>query len=847
MIRLGPANNIPNFVAFDRSNPCNVNRRPMMRRDFLWMVGLVLAGIGGAVGQAALPVGTWDDHLPYGRVMELVYCDPQQAAAGEAGYWVARTEYALYAMHPADGSLERWTAVRSLSGSSPTALYFDPVQAWLWVGYSDGTIDVLDGAGERLTTLTDIRNSNFVGDKSIRSFARYLQPTSEGLVERVMAGCGLGVVVLHPTEWDVRDTWYLQGQQALRGVWGMMEREGRLLVWTDAGIFEAPADHPFLSSPQAWTRWQDVPQEDGDYRQLAFSPSGDPIVQLHADVAEGPDDVLWVRLAGVWQPLPGWDAGQTRCWTTAALSPDPADWRLAVAGWNQIRVYDAGWEVVKWDYNAAETPLRANDLVFHHEITAGGALAFRDLYIGNDLRGMLRMDLADVPGRDRAWAPVGPPHASVRALDCWNDQLWVASGAVDETWTNAYRKHGIYGRDGDRWVQVGLDAGTNEIQGVNDILCVTIDPTDPSHAYFGSWEEGLIEVRDGAWVATFHPGNSPLEAGNFGGSLRTGVGGVDFDASGNLWFTNAFVPNALQVRLADGTFVPMDLGNALGSSGWLGDVLAARNGYVWAILPRGQGLLVYDPAGTPGDTSDDDWRLLTKESSGLPSNDIYCLEEDLDGEIWVGTGAGPAVIFQPEAAFSEEGGTGLASQILIQQDGNNQILLETEVIRTICIDGGNRKWIGTANSGAYLFEPTGVGLVHQFNRANSPLPTNDIADIAIDHSTGRVYFGTDKGLFSFQGDATNFVSEIDGLRVFPNPVRADHLGPVVVDGLAYQSTVHVTTAQGRWVATLRSEGGRATWDGLDADGRPVPHGIYLFFAVDSRGDTAGTARVAITR
>lgn len=817
----------------------------LLRIALLW--GVVGAGIAAGYGQSLLPDGQWEDHLPYGRVLELMYCDAESPTAGEAGYWVARTEYALFVMHPEDGSLERWSPVRSLSRSTPTAVYFDPVQRWVWVGYSDGTIDVLDGAGERLTTLTDIRNSNLSGDKGIRSFSRFLQPTSEGPRERVLAACGLGVVVLHPTEWDVRDTWYLEGQQSLRTVWRAEVREGKILACTDAGIFEAPENHPFLSSPDAWTRWTDVPQEDGDYRGLAFLPSGEPLVHWHAPDSEGPDDQLWLRQAGVWQPLPGWEEGQIRCWTTAALSPDPADWRLAVAGWNQVRIFDAQLGLVKLDYNAADVPLRANDLVFHHAQVGEGGLAFRDLYVGNDLRGMIRMDLEDTPGRDRAWAPVGPPHAAVRALDCWNDQLWVASGAVDETWTNAYRKHGIYGRDGDRWVQVGLDGGVNDIQGVNDILCVSIDPTDPDHAYFGSWEEGLIEVRDGAWVATYHPGNSPLAAGDFGGSPRTGVGGVDFDAEGNLWFTNAFVPDALQVRLADGTFVAMDLGSALGSDGWLGDVLAARNGYIWAIMPRGQGLLVYDPAGTPAETQDDDWRVLTKENSGLPSNDIYCLEEDLDGEIWIGTGAGPAVIFLPEAAFSEEGGGDLANTILIQQDGNNQLLLETEVIRTICIDGGNRKWIGTANSGAYLFAPNGIGQIHSFNRSNSPLPTNDISDIAIDHSTGAVYFGTDRGLFSFQGDATNFVSEIDGLRVFPNPVRPDHAGPVVVDGLAYNSTVHVTTAQGRWVATLRSEGGRATWDGLGPDGQPVPQGVYVLMAVDREGDTAGTARVAIMR
>ena len=39
-------------------------------------------------------------------------------------------------------------------------------------------------------------------------------------------------------------------------------------------------------------------------------------------------------------------------------------------------------------------------------------------------------------------------------------------------------------------------------------MAVSIDPTNPSHAYFGSWEEGLIEVENDEVVAIFNEGNS---------------------------------------------------------------------------------------------------------------------------------------------------------------------------------------------------------------------------------------------------------------------------------------------------------------------------------------------------
>jgi hypothetical protein len=258
-------------------------------------------------------------------------------------------------------------------------------------------------------------------------------------------------------------------------------------------------------------------------------------------------------------------------------------------------------------------------------------------------------------------------------------------------------------------------------------------------------------------------------------------------------------------------------------------------------------VLVYDPAGTPEDVSDDDWRVLTKENAGLASNNVLCLEEDLDGEVWIGTESGPSVVYLPSAVFEAGYAADLASSILIEQDGNFQYLLETEVINDICIDGGNRKWIATQTSGVYLIEADGLGQVAHYTSDSSPLLSDNVYDVAINHGSGEVFFGTEKGLVSLIGEGTNFVAAIDELHVYPNPVRAGYEGAITVDGCAYGSTVHVTDVGGRWIATLESEGGRAVWDGLGPDGAPVPHGMYLIFATDDEGKSGGVTPLAITR
>jgi ligand-binding sensor domain-containing protein len=790
-------------------------------------------------------IGTWSDHLPYSHAQEAVYCGKTSTPVGNDGFWAVRVENALFLVLP-DGSIQTISKVNGMSGSNPSALAWDVQGQMLVVGYASGVIDFFSNEGVRLFTMSDIKDSNLIGDKTIHK----LVPAVSTDPDRIYAACGFGIVVINPREFDVRDTWFIEGQQELRSCHGLQFHEGQIVVWTDAGIFEADQDHPFLSAPDAWTRWDDIPLETGDYRHVIFHPNGQPIVHRKTGTPEQPDE-LWWKSNGVWVPLPQWEGSQVYDITAGSISSTPGDWIMAIADYQSIHLFNSGFEPIQLDYTADGVPLRARHMVFHHreiEDPSGPSYAFEDLFIANQEEGLLQLDITGAEMDDH-WSPSGPPTSLVRCIDAWNDQMWVASGGVDETWTSMYHKYGFYGLNGTRWEWIPPSEGENDIAGINDAMVVSIDPTNPNHAFFGTWEEGLIEVLDGELVETYNSTNSTLQSANFGGSPRIGVGGVDFDSSGNLWFTNARVAEPLQVRLSNGTFIAMDVGNAMGTNGWMGDVLAARNGYIWCIMPRNQGLLVYDTNQTPGETSDDDWRLLTDAVSqgGLPSNDIYSIEEDLDGEIWIGTSAGPCVVYLPSSIFDLQNSNPVASQILIQQDGNYQLLLETEIIRSICIDGGNRKWLGTQNSGLYLLSPDGATQEAHFTDKNSALLSNAIFDIAINHRNGETFIGTAQGLMAWRSDATNFVVEIDAIEVYPNPVRSDFEGLIAINGLAYESAVHITTSSGRLIAMLESHGGRAVWDGKDMNGTDVPHGVYVIWATDSDGNSAGTTKLAVTR
>ena len=124
-------------------------------------------------------------------------------------------------------------------------------------------------------------------------------------------------------------------------------------------------------------------------------------------------------------------------------------------------------------------------------------------------------------------------------------------------------------------------------------------------------------------------------------------------------------------------------------------IFATQSDQVWMLLGDGQGVAVLATEGTPNDPGDDDVRFLNsgEGQGGLPSPVVYSVEEDLDGEIWLGTLQGPAVFYQPSSLFGPDPVD--AQQILIEQDGNFQYLLETETVLDIALDGGNRKWLAT--------------------------------------------------------------------------------------------------------------------------------------------------------
>jgi hypothetical protein len=171
----------------------------------------------------------------------------------------------------------------------------------------------------------------------------------------------------------------------------------------------------------------------------------------------------------------------------------------------------------------------------------------------------------------------------------------------------------------------------------------------------------------------------------------------------------------------------------------------------------------------------------------------------------------------------------------IEIEGQGSYLLENSTITSIAVDGANRKWIGTAHSGAFLLSENGKSEIHHFTEENSPLFSNQIIKIAINDENGEVFFATPHGLISFMGDATGAGDFFENVYVYPNPIREDYQGDITITGLARDVNVKITDISGNIVYETTALGGQAIWNGKIFDQEKVQTGVYLVFCTSDDG------------
>lgn len=749
----------------------------MMRRFFLAAIFLFFTFL--SMGQ--IGVGEWRSHLPYAHAIDIAYTGKRVYAA---------TEQALFYYDLNTRSLDKLTKVNALSDIGISAIGYDGLTENLLVAYNNGNIDLLKD--NNIYNLSDIKRKPLVGDKTIYD-VRFFDGEA-------WLSCGFGIVVVNVENREIKDSYFIGDLGTQIRVYEVTRDDTYYYAATDEGLFRAPVEGVNLADYSNWELLTAVPDYAGSFSGITMYNSSLVAVRTYED---GPDRVFRKNEAS---------------WSV--LRSDLTDVNKINVSLNQLYILSSqGLFIYNEDFNLIDEIIAYNDPEINPMNIINDAAG--NLWIADELNGLLKVD----NGFD-FYIPNGPYTEDAFDVAAVNDKIFVAAGGLTPALNNVFLPGMVFVFEEEQW-------GSIFNYDVSDILQITIDPLDPQHFYASTWGNGLLEYQDGELLTVYDENTSNLQS-IYPGSNFVRISATAMDEKGNLWIANSQVTDPLAMLAEDGNLETYYM-DGIASNLITGEVLVTEADHKWLLLREGGGILVFNDNGTPFNKNDDNFRrfsLIDGEGT-LISNDVYCIAEDIDGEIWVGTNTGIVVYSRPENVFSGE--DFYAQRILVTIGDYTNYLLESQTVTSIAVDGANRKWIGTAGTGVYLVSEDGQEEVYHFTAENSPLLSNKINNIAIDNGSGEVFFATDKGLISYRGSATMGNDDFRDVYVYPNPVRPDYSGEITVRGLVADAIVKITDLSGNLVYETKAEGGQATWNGKNFSGDRAASGVYLVFCTNSDG------------
>lgn len=371
----------------------------------------------------------------------------------------------------------------------------------------------------------------------------------------------------------------------------------------------------------------------------------------------------------------------------------------------------------------------------------------------------------------------------------------------------------------------------------SDITSVAVDPNDPTHYFASTWGEGVYEFKDNEYVKLHNRTNSTLASATSDASLNyTRVEGLCYDKKGNLWMTNTATASCINILKNDGTWSVLKSNqyNILNNQSLVDKILITSKGHKWVNIPREDvSIIVFDDKGTIDDTSDDVVNKITSFNLNKPTGEAisvsgyFCMAEDKNGTIWIGTNRGPIICPVPDKAINDPENVYCTRIIRSIQDDIPTYFLDNTKVTAIAVDGGNRKWLGTEGNGVFLVNEDGSETIENFTTENSPLPSNKINSIAINDQTGEIFFGTENGIISYMSDASEGKDDYSEVYAYPNPVRPEYADQVTITGLMTDSNVKITDLNGNIIFQAKSSGGQLTWNCRSINGNRVASGVYL--------------------
>lgn len=787
---------IPEQAGTNLQLPPLLKEQPKYMKRFilLFLVWALLMPVfqGLAQQKDGVPIGSWRVHLPNNQANTV-------ADAGDKIY--CATEYGLFYFDKEYGNITRLSRADGLNDARISTIGYDEQTKTLLIAYQNANIDLI--RDNTIINVNEILRTAIPGAKTInhvyfRNRIAYL-------------ACSFGVVVLDLVKFEVKDTYKNIGPNGqILDIYASTTFNDSLFLATSNGVMAGKLSQNLLD----FNNWRTFGTNKGlppvrsghAYRSIITTRNG-----VFAGVER--EDVYQYR-NGQWSAI---GEGGSEYYKL-----QDAGTGLLISKKQEVVLRSAGSQREVFTDSLIREPKSAI------QDNAG------DIWIADYGNGLLHFS-----GRTRTvrqLLPDGPSNSSVFSLYADNESVLLIGGG--------YLSGGV--------VAMANNLGFDEFKDgewrtygsrqFNDTLKYPEFPDIVSAArargsnklYLASYGRGLLEWSGPGNFKVYNNFNSPLVSAIPGNPHYVRLGDVAADAQGNIWITNRNEPvfnvPSLHVLRKDGTWQSYVISPLAQGSNVLGLVID-DNGYKWMAVAHhasNGGIFVYDDKNNQS-------KFL---SQNLPDAMVNTMVKDLSGDIWVGTNKGVAVYANTSQVFRSET-YGPRTPIVERRP-----LLEGQVVRTIAVDGGNRKWIGT-DAGVWLFNDDGDEAIASFTTKNSPLLSDKITDITVNHRTGEVFIGTDAGLISYRGTATLTEGKPECTQVFPNPVRPGFSGLVGISGLPNNAQVKITDVSGKLVYETEAAGGSAAWNLADYNGRRVKAGVYLVLSANADGSEHCISKIAV--
>ena len=739
-----------------------------------------------------LKIGEWQQHLPWQRARSVTN------SATKVYY---ATELSVVEIDKAERSTQFLYKNIGFSDVGVRLVRFSKSANVLFIGYNDSNIDLFYPETNKVINLPFIlKNTVLSGDKTIKDV--FFE------AEFAYLSTGFGVVKLNLTTAEVDFTVFTGVEVRSFAIY-----KGYYFMGTDDGLYSVATND---SNPADFGQWKLLGASEG----FTAGAPVNAMAVFQDKLYLGTVGKGLIRYNGVDQPIA---FSQIDDLNVTLLSTEGVGLVAAWRGSNGVgKVY---YLETNGDFYEISGPCDARRPLGAVE---DGSKKF---WFADDFDQFRYFDLAT--GQCQFFSFNSPYNQKVAEIALRGNKVFVAAEGADPNLNPTFSRLGIYVLDDDGvWRRYSADSNPELINTDNTHLAwwrVVPHPTEEK-VYVGSFLGGLIEMSDKATDTKFYnKSNSILQDAGAAGANRTAIGGMAYDPDGNLWICNYGANKPIAVLKPNGELQNFDVVG----SGSFTKVAIDRNGFKWFTAAFTGGLAVFDSGKSLDDPSDDRFKIINTSNSVLGTNEVTTLAVDLDGDVWVGTKEGLYSFECTGSIFNETENVCRGTRQIITVDGFNGYLLQDENIKSIAIDGGNRKWVGTGN-GIFVQSADGRTTLARFDENNSPLPSNLIEDIAINEKSGVVWIGTASGLVSVRSEATvGGKVNSRSAYAYPNPVQPDYDGPIAIYGLARDANVKITDIAGHLVYEGTSIGGQAIWNGRDYLGKRAASGVYLVYATST--------------